>query len=156
MSSSSVNKYSVPWNQSLSIDVSSSELVGVTDRLLSKMSSQKYYYYRRPIGDLMETHRRPTCLSWDLDMLHWRPTGMLVSDGAFRFKIGLRWGMLVSDGSPMGHVGFRWVTNEAYWGLRWVSDGSSMGLRSGMSVSDGDEACWWLRCVSDQACLSPI
>ena len=28
--------------------------------------SQKYYYYYwRPIGDLLETHRRPTCLIGD-------------------------------------------------------------------------------------------
>ena len=45
-----------------------------------KMSSGKYYYYRRPIGDLDMPHRRPTCLigdrhaSLETVMPHWRST----------------------------------------------------------------------------------
>ena len=56
-----------------------------------------------------KTHWRPTCLireppetdmpDWrpigDLNMLHRRRTGMSVSNGAYRFKMGLRWGLLV-------------------------------------------------------------
>ena len=62
-----------------------------------------------------------------------------------------------------------WVSDEAFWGLWWVSNGppirhvirwwfsdqtywSPMGLWWSMSVSD--EACWGLRWVSYQACQS--
>ena len=41
------------------------------------MSSRKYYYHRKPIGDLSETHRRSTCLIGypsETDMLLRRPT----------------------------------------------------------------------------------
>ena len=42
-----------------------------------KTSSRKYYYFRRPIGDPSETHRRPTSLIGYLNMLHRRLTGLI-------------------------------------------------------------------------------
>ena len=94
---------------------------------------------------------------------------MLASDGfkqacqSLMGNVSYRWSMSVSDGSLIRHVS-----------LQWSMSRSSMGLQTGMSVSDGecqlpmvksvfdgspgmfvyDVACqslWW---VSDQACWS--
>ena len=133
----------------------------------------------RPIGDLLETHRRPTCLIGDPsknDMPHRRPT-CLIGDLP---RVGLQWGMLVYDEvcrSPMGLQSGMWLSDQACHspiglrgetcqslirlvGLRWVFNRTCwypMGLRSGMLVSD--EACrfpiglQWGMSVSD---WSPI
>ena len=94
-----------------------------------------------PIGDLLETHRRPTCLThlrpWlassETNMPNWRPKCSIEdwhaclsaeSNRDSNIHMCLRLGMhciLVSDKecwSPMGHVGFKRVSYEAYWGLR--------------------------------------
>ena len=76
-------------------------------------------------------------------MLHQRPTGMLVSDGsllgnvgfrwvsdgAFRFQMGLRWGMPFSDGSPMKHVKVSYQACQSPMG--------NVSYCRGMSVFDG-------------------
>ena len=38
------------------------------------MGSRKYYYYRRPIRDLLKTYRRPIA---DPSETHWRPTCLM-------------------------------------------------------------------------------
>ena len=43
-------------------------------KCIFQLSSRKYYYHRRPIGEPLETYRKPTCLIGDLDMLHRRLT----------------------------------------------------------------------------------
>ena len=43
-------------------------------KITYKLSSWKYYYYRRPIKDPSETYPKPTYLFGDLDMLHRRLT----------------------------------------------------------------------------------
>ena len=45
--------------------------------------------------------------------------------------------MLVSDGSTMKHVEVSDGAPIRFVGLRWVLDGPPIGLRPGMSVSDG-------------------
>ena len=60
------------------------------------------------------------CLNSD-----WTPQACQSQMGLHR-HVGLRWGMLNSDWSLIRHVGFRWSMSRA-----------PMGLRSGMSVSDG-------------------
>ena len=92
--------------------------------------------------------------------LHQRPTGMLVSDGACRFQMGLWWGMLVSDGSPIKHVKVSDGSPIRHVSLRWGMSATNgaclflMGHQSGMSVSN--VACPGLQWVSDQACWSLV
>ena len=54
--------------------------------------------------------------------------------------------MLVKDGSPMRHIGLQWVSDETCRSI--------MGLRLGMSVSDGSQIAGML--VSDEARWSPM
>ena len=100
-------------------------------------SSLKYYYYRKPIGDPLETDmpdQRPIGdqhASSETHMLdqvpigyqhalaetHWRPACLIIDPQEIHIlpRVGLRSGISVSDEACR----------------------SPMGLRSGMSVSDG-------------------
>ena len=117
------------------------------------------------IGDLSETHWRPTCLIGDpsgtnLPDRRWTQGKIRISHGSPMRNVGVRWvsdeaclspmgyraGFLVSNGSPIRLVGFRWGilvfdgSTMRHVGLRWVSDEacqSLMGLGSGMVVSNG-------------------
>ena len=67
-------------------------------------NSQKYYYYRRPIGDPTETdmpYRRPTCLILRPtcvigDMPDWRPT-CLIGDRHVSLETHRRLTCLIGD-----------------------------------------------------------
>ena len=90
----------------------------------------------------------------DLDMLHWIPKGMSVSNWFPMGHVGFRW---VSKGEcqlPLGHVGQLDGSSIRHVGLRCSMSRSLMDLRSGMSVSN--EAFRGLRWVSDQATCSPM
>ena len=87
--------------------------------LLSLKSSQKYHYFRRPIRDLLETHRRPTCVIGDpsqINMPDWRPISdqhaTSETDMSDRRPI-LVGKTYISYGSPIRHVGLQWVSDEA-------------------------------------------
>ena len=134
---------------------------------VSNMSSRKYFYYRRPIGDSSETHRRsiedrhvwsetqrrPTCLIWHWHAWSetlWRPTCL----------IGYRHAWSETHRRPtclIKHVqrvfGQEWrsssgmsVPDEARQYLMGIlsscrSTIRHVDLRSGISVSD--QTCWW-------------
>ena len=108
--------------------------------------------YRRPAGDLSNTHQRPTCLIGDrhvqseTDMPNQRPTCLIGDLHAWSetstcfietYLPHLKLTCLIDNPlkSPTGlhrHIGL-------WWGMS-VSDGacrSPMGLQSGMLVSDG-------------------
>ena len=132
-------------------------------------SSRKYYYHRRPIGDPLETHRRPTCLIGDqseTDMphrrpigdqhssseTHWRPTCLIgdqhaSSETNMPHQRPIINTYLAQGQSPIRHVDLRWVSDDACW--------SPGGLQSGMLVFDWSPIRHvGLNGVSDQACRS--
>ena len=99
---------------------------------LNEWSSQKYYYYGRPIEDQLKTHCKPRRLigdpletnaqhaSSETDVPDQRPINHAWSRiqlGLCRASIrdvGIRLGMLVSNQafqSPIRKVGFRWESN---------------------------------------------
>ena len=105
-------------------------------------SSQKYYYYRRPIGDPSETYWRLTCLiedwhaSSETNMPHPRPIG---DQHVSSETLGHPWVSNPACWSLMRHVGLQLVSDETCWslmGLRWGMLASRWGI-SGMSISDG-------------------
>ena len=120
------------------------------------MSSRKYYYYRRPIGEPSGTDM-PVCRPIeDLDLLHRRlkcPIGDRHAESNRNFNefeyyvfhtynfclfiyIGIIYlCMSVSDGSPMKYVDVSDGSPIRHVGLRWGSDGSLRGLRC---VSDNN------------------
>ena len=131
------------------------------------LSSRKYHYYRRPMGDLDMLHRRHQHYSLETDMPDWRPRH---ASSETHLKptcpIVDQHTCLIRDiyvckksdctpqacWSPMSL--HRYVS--LWWGMSVTAGAcrSRMGLQSGMSVSD--EACqglWW---VFDQACRYPM
>ena len=141
------------------------------------MSSRKYYYYRRPIGNLSEPHRRPTCLIGDpseTDMLDRRPVGdwhvwlethqrptCLIRDRHASSETNMpHWRPTCFIGDPSETNMPRWrpIINT-YLAQGW-SPMRHVGLWWGMSVSNGSPirhvGPWSGMSVSDQACRSPI
>ena len=96
----------------------------------------------KQIISLLETHRRPFIDPLETYMPDRRPIG---DEGCQSpTKNVSRWlRMSVSNGSPIRHVDLLLASDEACWGLRWVSNQACrspmghVGLRWGMSVSDG-------------------
>ena len=139
---------------------------------MAKISSRKYYYYRRPIGDPTNTEipdRKPI---WNLYMPDWRPTWLIGDRHAHRRPT------CPSETDMPRPIGDKWESNRnlnscifkfayfylrlliyIYWnnvrtlimhfGLRWsmcVSDGACRSLRSGMLISDwspSSDIAWW-------------
>ena len=60
----------------------------------------------------VETHQRPTCLQRLIGI----STYLNILIFLFFLLIYIYWN------NVLGHIGFRWVFDEAYRGLRWVSD----------------------------------
>ena len=117
-------------------------------------SSQKYYYYWRPIKDLSETHRRPTCQIRDLGVLHlrpsrlWRPIGDRHTCGVQSEFKHIHLKILIFIYFLLFYI-FIW--KESYEACRYM-----MGFRLGISVPDvsliSHDQAW----VFDQACRSPM
>ena len=86
------------------------------------MTSQKYYFYQRPIREPSETHQRPTCLIGDqleTDMPDQRPT-YLIRDPLEIDMPHRRPTCLIRDPSetnmPDGRpIGDRHVSSEIHW-----------------------------------------
>ena len=99
-------------------------------------NSGKYYYYRRLIGDLLETIRRPI---GDVLETHKRPTRLIEDPSGPTFLIGdqhaswdTHWTCLIK------HLVLRWVSHEACW-----SPMRHFGV-------------WSVMLFSDQVCRSSI
>ena len=104
-------------------------MVSVT-RFLFKMSSRKYYYYRRPIWRPI---RDPSVTEMpDRRPIESRPDSSSMYNGFQSRQVGLDvHGMSVSDGSPIRHVGFwlgKLVSIGFQMGLQWVSDRSPIRI----------------------------
>ena len=108
-------------------------------------SSRNYNYYRRYIGDPLETDmsdRRPI-----EDHYTWSETDM-----SHRRLIGLAWSIIsVSDQvsqSPIEQVRLRWVSDQKYRSLmrlQWVSDRFPIIM-----------IFWWTRWIPDPPTSPPV
>ena len=116
------------------------------------MSSRKYYYYRRPIGDLLEAHRRPTCLIGDPtenstcfigdNIPHQRRTCLIGDPSETDMPAESNRNFNKFKYSHFIYILLIYI-GIIYWGMS-VPDGSPMkhvevpDRRSGMSVSDNN------------------
>ena len=114
--------------------------------------------YRRPIRDLSETHRKPTCLivyPSETDMPHRRPIGdQLEEDMPERRRNCLIGEPLVTD---MPHLRPTCIIRDRPWARYvFIMGLSEACLSSSWSPSWSPMGLWWDMSVSNQASRSPI